>query len=73
MTEIYVQLYRNLWKYFLSLSKIHVTVITKETFPVGKTTGFLYKQPVYKQLAIGWKIAKQLTGLNSLSQRNDKN
>ena len=25
-----------------------------------------YKQPVYKQLALGWQIAKKLSGLNSL-------
>ena len=24
-------------------------------------TYFLYKQPVYKQLALGWQIAKQLS------------
>ena len=32
-----------------------------------------YKQPVYKQLPFAWKIAKQLTGLNPLSQSNNKN
>ena len=25
---------------------------------------FFYKQPVYKQLAFEWQIAKQLSGLN---------
>ena len=32
-----------------------------------------YKQPVYKQLALAWQIAKQLSGLNPLSLRNNKN
>ena len=34
---------------------------------------FFYKQLVYKQLALGWQIAKQLSGLSHLSQRNNKN
>ena len=33
----------------------------------ARHTLFLYKQPAHKQLAIGWKIAKQLSGLNPLS------
>ena len=32
-----------------------------------------YKQPVYKQLALTWQIAKQLSGLNPLSLSNNKN
>ena len=32
-----------------------------------------YKQPVYKQIALAWKIAKQLSGLNPLSLCNNKN
>ena len=32
-----------------------------------------YKQPVYKQLALRWQIAKQLSGLNLLALSNDKN
>ena len=32
-----------------------------------------YKQPVYKQLALTWKIDKQLSGLNPLSLSNNKN
>ena len=31
---------------------------------------FLYKQPVYKQLAHGWQIAKQLSGLNLIMDQN---
>ena len=31
------------------------------------------KQPVYKQLALGWQIAKQLSGLKLLSLSNIKN
>ena len=37
------------------------------------TLRFFYKQPVYNQLALGWKIAKQLSGLNPLSLSNCKN
>ena len=33
---------------------------------------FFYKQPVYKQLAPGWQIAKQLPGYNPLSLSNNK-
>ena len=32
-----------------------------------------YKQSVYKQLALAWQIAKQLSGLNPLSLSNNKN
>ena len=32
-----------------------------------------YKQPVFKQLALGWQIAKQLLGLNPFSLSNNKN
>ena len=32
-----------------------------------------YKKPVYKQLALAWQIAKQLSGLNPLSLSNKKN
>ena len=32
-----------------------------------------YKQPVYKQLSLGWQIAKQLSGLKPLSLSNNKN
>ena len=32
-----------------------------------------FKQLVYKQLALKWKIAKQLSGLNPLSLSNNKN
>ena len=31
-----------------------------------------YKQSVYKQLALGYQIAKQLSGLNPFSQSNNK-
>ena len=34
---------------------------------------FFYKQLVYKQLALGWQITKQLSGLNPLSLSNNKN
>ena len=32
-----------------------------------------YIAPVYKQVALAWKIAKQLSGLNLLSLSNNKN
>ena len=32
-----------------------------------------YKQPVYKKLALGWQIAKQFSGLDLFSLRNNKN
>ena len=31
-----------------------------------------YKQSVYKQIALGYQIAKQLSGLNPFSQSNNK-
>ena len=37
------------------------------------TLNFFNKQPVYKQLALKWQIAKQLSGLNPLSLSNSKN
>ena len=36
-------------------------------------TSFFHKQPVHKQLAFEWQIAKQLLGLNPLSPNNNKN
>ena len=33
---------------------------------------FFYKQPVYKPLAFGWQITKQLLWLNLLSLSNEK-
>ena len=33
---------------------------------------FFCKQAVYKQLSLGWQIAKQLSGLNPLSLSNNK-
>ena len=36
------------------------------------TLSFFYKQPVYKQLALRWQIAKQLSGLKPLSLSNKK-
>ena len=32
-----------------------------------------YKHPIYKQLTLGWQIAKQLSGLNPLLLSNNKN
>ena len=36
-------------------------------FVCSVCTYFFYKQPVYKQLALGGQIAKQLSGLNPFS------
>ena len=33
---------------------------------------FFYKQPVSEQLALRWQIATQLSGLNPLSQSDNK-
>ena len=33
---------------------------------------FFYKQPVYKQLVLGWQIAKQLSGLKSFQKATIK-
>ena len=33
---------------------------------------FFYKQPVYKQVALKWQIAKQLSGLKPFSLSNNK-
>ena len=37
------------------------------------TLSFFYKQPVYKQLALGWQITKQLSGLNPILLSNNQN
>ena len=37
------------------------------------TLSFFYKQPVYKQLALGWEIAKQLSEFNPVSLTHNKN
>ena len=39
---------------------------------IGTYTLF-YKQPVHKQLALEWQIAKQLLELNALSLSNNEN
>ena len=40
---------------------------------VKKYTYFFNKQPIFKQLALGWQIAKQLSGLNPFILSNNKN
>ena len=50
----------------------HVTVAISKTNE-GQLQLFFKKQPVYKQLALGWQIVKQLSGLNPLSISNNKN
>ena len=39
---------------------------------VRRYSYLFYKQSVYKQLALGCQIAKQLSGLNPFSQSNNK-
>ena len=39
----------------------------------SNTLNFFYKQPVYGQTALGWRIAKQLSGLNPFSLSNNEN
>ena len=34
---------------------------------------FLHKQPVFKQLALGWQIAKHFSGLKLFPLSNNKN
>ena len=36
-------------------------------------TYFFYNEPVFKQIALGWQIAEQLSGLNPFSVSNNKN
>ena len=40
---------------------------------VKKYIYFFYKQPVFKQLTLGWQIAKQLLGLNPFPLSDNKN
>ena len=53
-------------------------LITKKDGFVLLITGhmqsfFLHKKPVYKRLDLGWKIPKQLSGLNAIPLSNNKN
>ena len=34
---------------------------------------YFFKQPIYKQLVLGWKITEHLSGLKPLSPSNNKN
>ena len=34
---------------------------------------FFFKQPVYKQLALGWQMTKEISGINLFSLSNYKN
>ena len=38
-----------------------------------RSTLIFYKESVFKQLALGWQIAKQLSGFNPFSLSNNKN
>ena len=59
-----------------SLSLVVTRCITLMSFykqSLIECTCFFYKQQVYNQLALRWKIAKQLSRFNSLSLSNNKN
>ena len=52
-----------------NLNQIQVRIVAKFLFEYT----FLDKQPVYKELALGRQIAKQLSVVNSLSLSNNEN
>ena len=59
------------WKILVNafiLFKVDDTDLGKEY----KWTLNFYKQPVYKQLALGWQIAKQLSGLTPYLLSNNE-
>ena len=39
----------------------------------GNKHSYNYKEPFYQQLALGWQIAKQRSGLNPISLSYNKN
>ena len=45
--------------------KIYSICVVKYVY----TLLFFHKQPVHKRLALGWQIAKQISGLNPLKQQ----
>ena len=47
--------------------------ISYENKTFGNYTYFFYKPPVHKQLALGLKIAQQLSGLSFFSLSDKKN
>ena len=61
----------------ITFSQLPLKTIFYKTFGVifnrARVITIFYKQPVYKQLAHGWKITKQLSGLKQLSLSNNKN
>ena len=49
---------RTLWNSFIAEAPPQIY------YPIPKLfIRYFYKQPAYKQLALGWQIAKQLSGL----------
>ena len=57
----------------INMKQIHEQIYFQITSFIYHTLSFFYKQPAYKQLALRWQFAKQLSGLNSLSLSNNKN
>ena len=61
-------------EYKIFIEKIlQIFKLWQSTGNMSNYTYFFYKQPVYKQLALGWQIAKQLSGIHPLSLTNNKN
>ena len=82
------KVFRNPYKNSLDWMKTHIFSKFKVYWPsrtfrsffkshavlTNRLNLFIYKQRVYKQLTLGWQIAKQLSGLNSFSLlSNSKN
>ena len=67
--QLYITYNRVCTKYIVQK---HVTVTISKTNE-SQLHLFCKKRQVYKQLALGWQIAKQLSGLNPLSISNNKN
>ena len=60
---------------YIAFSKLYLIVLLFSLYIIWKSEihlVFFYNQPVYKQLALGWQIAKQLLGLNPISINNNK-
>ena len=70
-----------LWRVVLKIVAKHIRKHLRQSLLLVKPkvvglqlwTYFFYKQLLCKQLAFRWQMAKQLSGLNSLSLSNTKN
>ena len=59
-------------KYQSSVYEIRSPAICIKIKAFDWITLSFFKQPAYKQVALGWQIAKQLLGLKRLSLSNNK-